>query len=243
MTSLGVAVVALLKFAPVILKTGGTMLLTIVIYGRLFGWKYAIGFVLLIFVHECGHLLAARMMGLKVGWPVFIPFMGAMIALKEAPRNAWIEAIVGIGGPILGAAGALAVYAAYLVTGHPLYLSLAFVGFLLNLFNLVPIVPLDGGRIVAAISPWLWVVGLVVLLPVLWWSRNPLVFFLVFLSLPRLVALFRKRSDVERRYYECSASRRAAMALMYFVLLIGLAFFMTHSHSELDRRLVGEEVL
>ena len=81
----------------VILKTGGTMLLTIWVYGMIWGVWFAVGFVLLIFVHECGHLLAAKRLGLKVGAPVFIPFMGALIALKEAPRNAWMEACVGIG--------------------------------------------------------------------------------------------------------------------------------------------------
>ncbi len=86
-----------LKFFPMILKTGGTMILSIGAYAMMWGWQFAVGFVLLIFIHECGHLVAARRIGLKVGAPVFIPFMGAIIALKEAPRNAWIEAQVGIG--------------------------------------------------------------------------------------------------------------------------------------------------
>src|SRR5205814_7127160 len=95
-----------LKFLPAFLKTGGTMLVTIWVYAMVWGFWFAVGFVLLILVHECGHLLAARNLGLKVGAPVFIPFMGAFIALKEAPRNAWIEAQVGIGGPMLGTMGA-----------------------------------------------------------------------------------------------------------------------------------------
>ena len=95
-----------LKFFPLLLKTGGTMFLSIWIYAQTWGWWYALGFVLLLFVHECGHLLAARRIGLRVGAPVFIPFMGAFIALKDAPPNAWIEAQVGIGGPLLGTAGA-----------------------------------------------------------------------------------------------------------------------------------------
>src|SRR5215831_9321265 len=93
-----------LKFIvlPVILKTGGTMLLSIGVYALYWGVWFAVGFVLLIFVHESGHLLAARRLGLNVGAPVFIPFMGAFIALKDAPPNAWVEAQVGIGGPLLG---------------------------------------------------------------------------------------------------------------------------------------------
>src|SRR5919109_3716333 len=96
----------LLKFLPILLKSGGTMLLMVWIYMQLWGWQFALGFVLLLLVHESGHLIVARKFGLKVGAPVFIPFMGAFIALKEAPRNAWMEACVGIGGPMLGSLGA-----------------------------------------------------------------------------------------------------------------------------------------
>src|SRR5438445_13798706 len=97
-----------LKFLPILLKSGGTMLLMIWIYTAMWGWKFGVGFVLLLLVHECGHLIVAKKFGLQVGAPVFIPFMCAFIALKEAPRNAWMEACVGIGGPMLGSLGALA---------------------------------------------------------------------------------------------------------------------------------------
>src|SRR5256886_13428298 len=97
-----------LKFLPLLLKSGGTMLLMIWVYTMMWGWKFAVGFVMLLLIHECGHLIVAKKFGLKVGAPVFIPFMGAFIALKEAPRNAWMEACVGIGGPIPRAIGRLA---------------------------------------------------------------------------------------------------------------------------------------
>src|SRR5437016_14422856 len=96
-----------LKFLPLLLKSGGTMLLMIWVYTMMWGWRFGVGFVILLLIHECGHLLVAKKFGLKVGAPVFIPFMGAFIALKEAPRNAWLEACVGIGGPMLGSFGAL----------------------------------------------------------------------------------------------------------------------------------------
>src|SRR5207253_6484218 len=110
-----------------------------------------------------GHLLAAKRIGLKVGAPVFIPFMGAFIALKDAPKNAWIESQVGIGGPLLGTVGAAVCFLLYPVTRDPLFAALAYTGFFLNLFNLAPLTPLDGGRIVTALSPWFWLVGLVML--------------------------------------------------------------------------------
>src|SRR6202162_4033267 len=102
---LKVVLLPLLKFLPILLKSGGTMLLMIWVYTQIWGWQFALGFVLLLLVHESGHLLVAKKFGLKVGAPVFIPFMGAFIALKEAPRNAWIEACVGIGGAELGRSG------------------------------------------------------------------------------------------------------------------------------------------
>src|SRR5216117_4382053 len=119
-------VLPLLKFLPLLLKSGGTMLLMIWVYTQLWGWQFALGFVLLLFVHESGHLLVARKFGLKVGAPVFIPFMGAFIALKEAPRNAWMEACVGIGGPMFGTVGAVGCLGLAFVTGNPLFRALAY---------------------------------------------------------------------------------------------------------------------
>lgn len=223
-------ILPLLKFFPMLLKTGGSMILSVGAYALLYGWKFAVGFVLLIFVHELGHLVAARMVGLKVGWPVFIPFMGAIIALKEAPKNAWIEAIVGIGGPILGSVGALACYGLYLVTGHPLFQALAYTGCFLNLFNLAPIGFLDGGRIATAISPWLWMVGTAIVVAMIFVSFNPLLLLILLFSLPRLFSLFRKRTDEERRYFETTPERRVIMAALYFGLAAILAAGMKFIH-------------
>src|SRR5437899_5661603 len=194
-------ILPLLKFFPLILKTGGTMILSIAAYAMMWGVWFAVGFVLLIFVHELGHLLAARKCGLKVGAPVFIPFMGAFIALKEAPRDAWIEAQVGIGGPMLGALGAAACEMIHLVTGQPLFRALAYTGFFLNLFNLAPVGFLDGGRIVTALSPWLWVVGLVILAVLTVLHPNFLLILIPVFSAPRIFFLFRRKSGAERRCF------------------------------------------
>lgn len=221
---------AKLKFLLPVLKTGGTMLISIGAYAMAWGWQFAVGFVLLIFVHECGHLIAAKRIGLKVGMPVFIPFMGALIALKEAPRNAWIEAQVGIGGPLLGAVGAAACEGIYLLTGNALFRALAYTGFFLNLFNLAPVGFLDGGRIVTALSPWLWLLGFAIL--VLWTILhvNFLVIVILVLSLPRLFFLFRRKSEAELRYFEVTANQRWAMAAMYFGLIVFLVLGMEMTH-------------
>jgi Zn-dependent protease len=221
----GVGVLLFLKFAAKLkfvlpfLKTGGSMLFMIWVYARGSGWMFAVGFVLLIFVHECGHQLVARYYGLKVGAPVFIPFMGALIALKEAPKNAWMEAWVGFGGPLLGTVGAVACEGLYELTGNTLYRGLAYVGFFLNLFNLAPIGPLDGGRIVTALSPWLWLVGAAVMVALVVMQPNFLIILILLLSIPRLWFLFRRKTDAERRYFEVDPGRRLAMAAMYFGLI------------------------
>jgi Zn-dependent protease len=223
-------IIPVIKFFPILLKTGGTMLLSIGAYALAWGWMFAVGFVLLIFVHECGHLLLARVFGLKVGAPVFIPFMGALIALKEAPKDAWMEAWVGIGGPLLGTLGAVVCEVLFLATGYPFFRGLAFTGFFLNLFNLAPIGFLDGGRIVTALSPWLWLVGAAVMLALLIMHPNFLVGLILVFSLPRLWSLFKKKSDEERRYFEVSPGRRLVMAGMYFGLIAFLLLGMAVTH-------------
>lgn len=112
---------ALLKFVPLLLKTGGSMILSIGVYAMFWGWKFALGFVVLLFVHELGHVFAARWMKLDVSAPVFIPFIGAHILMRDMPKNAWIEAIVGIGGPVLGTVGAVACQGIYTLTQEPIW--------------------------------------------------------------------------------------------------------------------------
>src|ERR1700676_1266253 len=219
-------VLPLLKFLPLLLKSGGTMLLMIWIYARIWGWKFAVGFVLLLLVHECGHLIVAKKFGLKVGAPVFIPFMGAFIALKDAPRNAWIEACVGIGGPMLGSLGALLCNSLGEIFNAPIFLALAWFGYFLNLFNLTPVGMLDGGRIVSAMSRWLWIPGFAVLVWFGWKYPNFIVWLMIFLSLPRIISLFRKCTAEEKRYYEVTPAQRWTMSILYFGLSVTLVFGM-----------------
>jgi Zn-dependent protease len=228
-------VLPLLKFLPILLKSGGTMLLMIWVYTMMWGWQFGVGFVLLLLVHECGHLLVAKKFGLKVGAPVFIPFMGAFIALKEAPRNAWIEACVGIGGPMLGSFGALVCNSLGEMFDAPVFVALAWFGYFLNLFNLTPVGMLDGGRIVTALSRWLWLPGFAVLLWFGWKYPNFIVWLIVLLSLPRIVSLFRKRTEEERRYYEVTTAQRLTMSILYFGLIAVLLFGMDLAQRDLHK--------
>ena len=159
--------VGFLKLGP-LLKTFATLGLSASIYARFYGPKLAIGFVLLILVHEYGHGIAAKIMGLRVGAPIFIPFFGAVIALKDQPRTTWVDAVVGFGGPFAGMFGGAAVLAAGLIAGEGpragLLVVLAWMTFLINLFNLMPVFGLDGDRITQPFRPWYWIPGCLVVL-------------------------------------------------------------------------------
>src|SRR5437588_3905831 len=239
----GVICVVILKFIgkikfilPILLKTGGSMVLMVGVDASIWGWKWALGFVLLLLLHECGHLIMAKWFGLAVSAPMFIPFMGAFIALKEASRNAWMEACVGIGGPILGSLAAAACHGLGLALNYPLFIALAWTAYFLNLFNLTPVGMLDGGRIVTALSPWLWLPGFAALGWLAWTHPNFIIWILLFASLPRIFSLFRTRTEEEQRYYEVAWPQRWVMAAMYFGLIAALVLGMHISHLQLMER-------
>src|ERR1700732_4521712 len=155
----------LLKFkglALTFVSTGVTALL----YAQIFGWAFAVGIVLLILIHESGHVVVARVLGLPVTLPVMIPFLGAFVSMKQQPRTVAQESIMAIGGPVLGSIAAGLCYVGYLAmpnssTGQLLQ-ALAYFGFLINLFNLIPLTPLDGGRVTSLLSKWFNVAGLAI---------------------------------------------------------------------------------
>jgi Zn-dependent protease len=174
-------IVPLLKVTK--LSTLFTMFLAVWVYALLWGLPFALGFVLLIFVHELGHALMMQQQGIRAGAPVFIPFVGAVIAMKSLPRNAYVEALVGIGGPLVGSLGALVCFLIGWQTGPLYWYALAYTGFLINLFNLIPISPLDGGRIVGVISRWLWLLGYLVAIVVFFLTYSPILFLILLLGL------------------------------------------------------------
>jgi Zn-dependent protease len=179
-------------------------------------------------------LIVAKKFGLPVSAPVFIPFMGAFILLKDQPRNAWMEACVGIGGPLLGSLGALACNSLGEIFNIPFLIVLASVGYFLNLFNLMPVGFLDGGRIVTALSRWLWLPGFAMLLWFGWKFPNFIVWLIVIASLPRVFSLFRKRTEEEQRYFEVTPTQRWTMSILYFGLIAALALGMYTAHNELS---------
>jgi Zn-dependent protease len=214
-------------------KTAGSMLLSILFYMLLWPGNgverliFAAGFAGLILVHELGHVIAMRYYKLSASPPIFIPFLGAVINMRQQPRNAWVEAVVGIGGPALGTVAALVAVGLFLGLGlepetsaYELALTLAYYGVVVNLFNLLPFPPLDGGRITAALSPWMWILGVVGLGILLFVKVIPLFLaaLLIFAGLPRIVHTLWDRRARDNPYYRISSQRSATMTILYLSL-------------------------
>ncbi|MCP5265720.1 MAG: site-2 protease family protein [Burkholderiaceae bacterium] len=215
------------------LATGGTMLLSVFTYAFVFGWRYAVGFVGLLLVHEMGHFLAAKQRGLDVGAPTFIPFVGAWIQLKEQPHDAETEAFVGIAGPMLGSAAAFVCYLLARETGSSLLLALSYSGFILNLFNLIPITPLDGGRIVAVISPRIWLLGIPLLAGLFLLKPSPLLLLIAVVAIPQAWRTLRDPETTASAYYQAAPSVRYQYAFQYLVLAALLAIMAFEAHEML----------
>lgn len=194
-----------------------SMLVSLFFYAAAFGVHFAVGFIILLFLHELGHLIATRVVGIAATGPLFVPFVGAVINLRKAPVNAKMEANIAIGGPAMGTLSALGCLVLYFWTDSMLMLVLAYTACLLNLFNLIPCTPLDGGRIAVAISPHLWWVGSIVLALLFFWTHNILILVIFFFSLVRLWK--GDKSDNNEKYFQLTLYQRLTVAWWYFGLL------------------------
>ncbi len=225
-----------LKFGK-ILTTGGTMLLSVAVYATIFGLPYAAGFVLLIFVHELGHYIAARQRGLDVGAPTFIPFVGAWIQLKEQPKSVETEAYVAAAGPFLGTLAAFVCYFWARETDSRLLLALAYAGFFINLFNLLPISPLDGGRITAIISPRVWLLGAPLLVALALWHPSPMLILVAILAAPQVIAAWRydPKTAEAAAYYTAPLATKLEYGALYLGMTALLAIMTYEVHAMLGR--------
>ena len=221
-----------LKFGAVVVKLKvltvvGTMGVSVAAYAMLWGWKFALGFVLLIFVHEMGHAVMLRRRGIKAGWPVFLPFLGAFISMKSQPASVYEEAESALAGPVAGTAGAFVVWWAGSQLDSPMLVSLAFTGFLLNLFNLLPALPLDGGRVAGALHPAIWLLGLLGLLVFEIYRPSPIIPIILLLGGFELWRRWRDRDSAASRVYFALHPRQrwriaGAYAALVIVLLIAM---------------------
>lgn len=192
-----------------------------------FSWTLALGLLGIVLIHELGHAFVMRLHGLRAGAPVFIPFVGAMIALRDQPRDAMVEAEIGYGGPMAGAIACTVAFVASWVTKDTDWLKAAWLGFFLNLFNMIPVLPLDGGRIASAISPRIWLLGIggmVVFFSLTWRIPQLLPVNALFLAVSALGLgnALRAWQDPKHlgpaAYYDVPASYRVAMGCAYFLL-------------------------
>ena len=228
-----------LKYLGLILQVGKfktfiSMLISIWAYAMFWGWSFAAGFVMLIFIHEMGHVLALRMMGIRASAPMFIPFIGAHIVMQKMPKNAFAEAVAAYGGPLLGTIGAIACVGIGMATGNLFWYALASSGFLLNLFNLLPISPLDGGRIIGVISPKLWVLGLMGAVGLFYLTWSPILALIVIMGSFQIYTSFKKSKTERAQYYNVTLGKRVAMGVAFLFLLAVTSLGMLAMHAPLQ---------
>jgi Zn-dependent protease len=218
------------------LATAGTMLVSIVAYASIWGWKFGVGFVLLLLVHEYGHVFQLRREGVKdASAPIFIPFLGALIWSKSLGGNAAAEARVGLAGPILGSIGAALCVGLYLLTDNDLFRALAFTGFFLNLFNLLPVGFLDGARAAAALSPWVWLLGVFGMVVLVLTVPNPIIIIIAVLAVwetYRRFRQFRSGDPAIQQYYAIARRDRIIIGATYLLLIVVLVVAMDVTHLE-----------
>ena len=224
---------ALVKYGAVLFKAKFffSIFASFGVYLWIGGIWFAVGLIVLLFVHEMGHVIEAKRQGLPVSAPMFIPLLGAMITLKENPRDAWHEARLALAGPIVGSLGAAAIYLAGVAEDSNRLKAIAFLGFFINLFNLLPVVPLDGGRAVAALHPALWLIGLLGLGGLVVLRPNPILILILVFAAMELYRRWQMRSHPDAQaYYRVLPWQRAAVAVTYFGLaaLLVLGIHETH---------------
>jgi len=225
----GKSLLILLKALPAgkFLLTSLSMLAMVWFEAQRSGIWFGVGFVLMILVHELGHGYAMKKRGVAAGWPIFIPFFGAMIAMKGGPNDRDTEAEIAYGGPLAGTAVSLVAVGLCLALDSLLFMALAYTGFFLNLFNLTPISPLDGGRVAQAFSRRAWWLGLVVLAGIFFWTHSPQLLLIAVLALPRLFA--KDGVDAEREALEPTQQRVWAIRYFGLAAFLGTALYLSGS--------------
>jgi Zn-dependent protease len=218
-----------------VLVSIGSMLLTMWVYATIHGLPFAFGFVTMLLLHEMGHYAAARQRGLDVGLPAFIPFVGAWINLRQQPRDAETEAYVAYAGPFVGTLAAFAAYFWALHAASDLWLAVAYSGFMINLFNLIPLSPLDGGRITQVVSPRIWFLGLPLLVGLFFYVPSPMLILIAILALPNLIAAWRydPSAPEARAYRAIPNATRYEYAILYLGLAAVLALMAHNVHEGL----------
>ncbi len=227
---LGALWLVVAKFKAALLLLGNIKLLVLLpkffmlfaslfLYAWLFGWKFGIVFVLLILVHELGHYMTFRNFGIAADLPFFIPGLGAYVSRRGPAPSLTIDAIAALAGPVYGLAAAGVCYALAVNTHQPFWFAAAYMGFFLNALNLLPVPPLDGGGIAAAIDPRLWIVGAFAFLAFIVvfhiWAGLLFVLLVGLVAVPSIRGVF--AGYIDPRFAAVSRTARFAIAAAYFV--------------------------
>ena len=218
-----------------------TAVISIAAYALIFGWPFAIGLVALLFIHEMGHALVMKLKGIPIGGLIFIPLLGAAVFMRQMPKNAKDEAEVGIAGPVAGAIASSVCFLFAQANPFSIWTPLAYFGFFINLFNLIPIVPFDGGRVLAAIDRRLWIVGFLGLIAFQVWSFiqsqsiSPFLIFFIVIAATQFWSRRRLADTPEgNAYYQVPAGERIVLTVAYFGLAAVLVLGMTAAHGLLN---------
>ncbi len=198
-----------------------------------YGWVSVLGIFLQVLVHELGTIVIAWRMKLPLRFRYFGFGANATAILENQPRRVWTDAVVGIAGPLTGTVLSVAFALTYNITDNPLFLGMACVGYFYNLITLIPILDLEGGWIAPAIAPQAWLAGLIASTLELTNAFNLVLLGVVCFALPRFILLLRARAP--RTDTACSTPQRVCLAIGYFALVVGLAWFGSTTFEELPR--------
>lgn len=229
--SAGVALFAFLKYGGLLLfkipalTTLITLLISFGTYTLFAGPVAASGIVVMIFIHEMGHVVEIRRQGMQATAPVFIPFFGAAIFQRSHPRDALHQAQIGIAGPIAGTMAAIVALVFYTTTGWQFLLAWAAWGFFVNLFNMIPFGMLDGGWVLGAASKWFQVLGIGLMAIAVFFFHlffSPFLIVLLIMAIPTVIERF--RNDSAPYYQSVPAAARWLMGFAWLGLVAVLGF-------------------
>jgi len=218
-----------------------SIIITIAFCSFVFGIYFALGYILLTVSHEAGHYLVAKKLKFSVDSFAFFPFM-AYIKFKETPKDCREDAIISLGGPISESVIALIYLTIYIITGENVLLVLAFIGFFLALLNLIPANLLDGGRIVGAINPKMWFIGLPILIAIFIKTREPLFLIMILLVAFEFYHKIKKRDELID-YFKINKCNRIALTGIYFSLTFLLFIAIIYMHYIIDIKIIIKELL
>ncbi len=221
----GTAVVGFISKIAVLAKLALPLLSILASFGTytlLFGWQFGLGLIILLFVHEMGHFVIIRGKGLPASLPVFIPLLGAFVAMRRMPLSVRDEAEIGIAGPIAGTVAGVVCLWLYARLGLEIMLPLAYFSFFLNLLNLIPVSPLDGARVTSAISKWIWPIGLAGMAIGAWYTGNLLLILLCVIGFFQMIERFRASENTP--YYAIPFGARVYITILYFGLVVVLVY-------------------